>query len=351
VIRASYILPLRSETAPSAEFIQYVNGLATRAEVLLIDGSPPPVYTAIHAQCIAAVRHCPPDEDLAALTNGKVRGVLTGLRLASHELVIVADDDVRYEARQIEQVLALLATAHVVRPQNYFDPLPWHARLDSARSLINRVTGGDWPGTLGVRRSILRGAGGYNGNVLFENLELVRTVVAAGGESRCPQDLFVRRLPPRTGHFWRQRVRQAYDEFARPWRLFAALTLLPLLAALTLAHQWLWTLAVFILAPVALAALGRRRDRGATVFPWTAPLWAPAWVLERALCVWAAVVARVVFGGVPYAGRIVTTAATPLRILRTQPWSAPCKDCGHREKSGKGQPLGVTADVTQRRPR
>ena len=339
MIRATYILPLKSDTTPSAEFIQYVNGLTAMTEVLLVDGSPPPIYSAIDAQCIAAVCHCPPDEDLAALSNGKVRGVLTGLRRASHESVIVADDDVRYEAHQIEQLLALLATADVIRPQNYFDPLPWHARLDSARSLINRVTGGDWPGTLAVRRSLLRCSGGYNGHVLFENLELVRTVVAAGGESRCQQDLFVRRLPPRTGHFWRQRVRQAYDEFARPGRLVATLTLMPLLVALTLSRQWLWTLAVFILAPIALAGLGRRRDDGARVFGLTTPLWAPAWVLERALCVWAAVASRVFFGGVPYGGRVVTIAATPLRTLQAQPWSAACKGCGHREKRGKGQPL------------
>jgi hypothetical protein len=291
------------------------------AEVLLIDGSPPPIYSAIDAQCIAAVRHCPPDEDLAALSNGKVRGVLTGVRRASHESLIVADDDVRYGAEQIEQLIAVLATADVVRPQNYFDPLPWHARLDSARSLINRITGGDWPGTLGVRRSMLRRSGGYNGNVLFENLELVRTVVAAGGRACSQQNLFVRRLPPRTGHFWRQRVRQAYDEFARPGRLVATVSLLPLLVALTFTRQWVWALAVFVLTPIVLAELGRRRAHGRRVFSWTTPLWAPAWVLERALCVWAAVACRVLLGGVPYAGRIVTAAATPLRTLEAQPWS------------------------------
>ena len=322
VIRVSYILPIRSETVPSAEFIDYVNGLSTVAEVLLVDGSPESVYLAIHARCVAAIRHCPPDDDLARLANGKVRGVLTGVRRASHETLIVADDDVRYTPREIDLLTAALATADVVRPQNYFTPAPWHARLDSARSLINRLTGGDWPGTLGVRRSILRRSGGYDGNVLFENLELVRTVIAAGGKARCQQDLFVRRLPPRTAHFWRQRVRQAYDEFARPVRLLATLALAPLFLALAFLQAWAWVATIFVLAPAAIAELGRRRDRGTRVFPWTAALWAPAWVCERALCVWVALGARICLGGVPYGGRIVRTAATPLRTLEAQPWSA-----------------------------
>ena len=322
MIRVSYVLPFRSETEPSREFIQYINSLTTIAEVLLVDGSPPPIYQAVDAQCIAAVRHCPPDDDLRTLANGKVRGVLTGLRRASYEAVIVADDDVRYTPPGIDALIAMLVCCDVVRPQNYFDPLPWHARLDSARSLINRVLGGDWPGTLAVRRSILRRSNGYNGNVLFENLELVRTVVAAGGYACCQQDLFVRRLPPPTGHFWRQRVRQAYDEFARPKRLLAALLLGPLFLTTALFREWLLLAAVFVLAPIAVAELGRRRNRGTRVFPWTTVLWAPAWVLERAICVWAAVASRVALGGVPYSGRIIKAAATPVRVLEAQPWSA-----------------------------
>lgn len=116
-------------------------------------------------------------------------------------------------------------------------------------------------------------------------------------------------------------MRQAYDEFARPPRLLAAMALAPLFLALLHLREWSWLVALFVGAPIAIAELGRRRDGGARVFPWTAALWAPAWVVERAVCVWAAVGARVVLGGIPYGGRIVKTAATPLRALETQPWS------------------------------
>ena len=70
----------------------------------------------------------------------------------------------------------------LVRPQNYFAPLRWHARWDTARTLLNRVAGGvDFPGTLAVRRSRSSQTDGYDGDVLFENLELIRTIEAAGG--------------------------------------------------------------------------------------------------------------------------------------------------------------------------
>ena len=100
------------------------------------------------------LRHVPPDADLAT-PMGKVGGVLTGVRLASHERV-----DHRRRRRALRRrdrwraSSRALETADVVRPQNYFEPLPWHARWDTGRMLLNRVTGGDWPGTLGVRRSM-----------------------------------------------------------------------------------------------------------------------------------------------------------------------------------------------------
>ena len=175
VTTLSYLLPFRSASAPTGEFIDYVNGLATHAEVLLIDGSPEPVYAAVESRRGATIRHLAPDADLATVANGKVRGVLTGLRRASHDAVVIADDDVRHTPDTLQVLVDALDKADVVRPQNYFSPLPWHARIDTARILINRMTGGDWPGTLAVRRSRLVQTGGYDGDVLFENLELVRT--------------------------------------------------------------------------------------------------------------------------------------------------------------------------------
>ena len=161
MIRLTYVLPFRSHSeVPSAEFGDVVQRAVRMGGMLLIDASPAVVYSAVHERCVAGIRHVAPDTDLSGLANGKVRGVLTGLRLASHDLLVIADDDVRYSRETLEAVARHLEIVDVVRPPNFFDPLPWHARLDTARMLINRMTGGDWPGTLAVRRSTLMRTGG-----------------------------------------------------------------------------------------------------------------------------------------------------------------------------------------------
>ncbi|MCU1383042.1 MAG: hypothetical protein JWL71_1739 [Acidobacteria bacterium] len=310
----SYILPIRTGETTGAEMAEYLRWLSARVELIVVDGSDAPVFEA-HRDRWSAFRltHVRPDRDLRHFANGKVAGVLTGLRRASHALAIIADDDVRYDEAGLSAMVAALADADVVRPQNYFDPLPWHAVLDTARTLLNRISGGDWPGTIGVRTATLIATRGYDGDVLFENLELVRTVTAAGGVHACPLGLYVRRLAPSARHFWSQRVRQAYDEFARPRRLTAWLAVLPLSIALArLAPAAVAGGAVLI---VAAAEMGRRRKAGARVFPFRASLAAPVWAAERAVCVWLAVAAHLVWGGIPYRGQIISRAATPLQVL------------------------------------
>jgi hypothetical protein len=314
-VALSYILPLKVATPHAdGELVTYLRWLAPRAEVIVVDGSPPEVFARHAVAWGDVVRHLRPAPDLAT-PMGKVGGVLTGLRVASHERVVIADDDVRYDERSLARIVRELDDAHVVRPQNYFTPLPWHARWDTGRMLLNRMLGGDWPGTLGVRRSILRATGGYDGRAMFENLELVRTVLAAGGTEAVPLDLFVARRPSTTRHFWSQRVRQAYDELARPPRLAAQLAVLPLavVGAMTIGWPALAAGAVFI---AGAAELGRRRAGGRSVFPAAASLLAPAWVAERAVCSWLAVAARLAIGGVPYRGTVLRHAATPMRVLR-----------------------------------
>jgi hypothetical protein len=228
--------------------------------------------------------------------------------------VVIADDDVRYDETSLTSILEALNNAHVVRPQNYFYPAPWHAILDSARSLINRAIGGDWPGTLAVRREALDLLGGYRSDCLFENLELVRTVRASGGRELVALGIFVRRLPPTTRHFLLQRVRQAYDEFARPTRLAIQLAWLPAILALAMGRRG--TLLKAALASIAIAEVGRRRAGGTRFFPARASFLAPVWLLERAVCAWVALYYRLARGGMPYAGTVVRDAASSEPVLR-----------------------------------
>jgi hypothetical protein len=232
---------------------------------------------------------------------------------------VLADDDVRYEPTVLRQMMQRLDGAHVVRPQNYFGPdpaaLPWHARWDTARSLLNRAAGADYPGTLAVRRSALAATGGYDADVLFENLELMRTIEAAGGIVQHAPDLYVARLPPSTRQFLGQRVRQAYDSAATPARLLVELAVLPILGAVLARRCWRLLFAGAA-SLVAGAEVGRRRAGGRRYFPAAASFLAPGWVLERAVCAWWAVALRFGRGGVYYAGTRFRSAASSRRALR-----------------------------------
>jgi len=340
---AAYVLPLRwSEPGPIEELASYLRSLGESGlvtEVLVVDGSPASLFESHAAALRGVATHLAPHKDLA-FPMGKVNGVITGVRECSCERVVIADDDVRYEPAALARTLALLAEADLVRPQNYFSELPWHARWDTARSLLNRVfTGdpdfpvGDFPGTLAVRRGSFLRSGAYDGRALFENLELMRTIAAAGGTVATPLDLYVARQAPSTGHFLSQRVRQAYDDFAIPARIGAFLAIGP--GAVELLRRGRGRhLGLAALATIGLAELGRRRANGAERFPFSGALLAPAWVGERSLCAWLALGSKL-RGGVRYGeGRLPHSAASMRRLRRRY-------ESGESATTEAGAPLGA----------
>jgi hypothetical protein len=142
----------------------------------------------------------------------------------------------------------------------------------------------------------------------------MRTVEAGGGSVLHARGLYVARRPPTTRHFFSQRVRQAYDDFARPPRLAAALATAPLLGLALRRRAWR-TIGSVAAATVVLAEIGRRREGGRTVFPPVTAWCAPVWVLERGLTSWAAVGWRLT-GGCRYAGTRLRLAAHSRRTLR-----------------------------------
>ena len=313
-LHASYILPLRWTSEQQLDLTGYLHWLAQNVEkVIVVDGSPETLFERHHRSWSRWATHLPPDPSFAC-RYGKVTGVLTGVAIARHEKLIIADDDVRYDREGLERVVQLLEDGHVVRPQNYFDPLPWHAAWDTARTLLNRAFGRDYPGTLGVRRSLLLATDGYDGDALFENLELMRTAEAAGGTLVSPLDLYVERRPPDAEHFLSQRVRQAYDDFAMPPRMAFWLLLAPAAAATAKLNPVLPATAAG--ASIVLAEVGRRRAGGARVFPFRSALAAPLWLAERSVTAWMAVGSRLAFGGVRYAGTVFSKAASSKRALR-----------------------------------
>jgi hypothetical protein len=312
----SYVVPVRwRDGAQRQDLAAYLAAIAPHCgELIVVDGSSPEVFAANAAAWGELAIHVPPAaEDRCPM--GKVAGVRTGVRLASHERVVIADDDVRYEPEALRRVAALLDEHDLVRPQNYFSQLPWHARWDTARTLLNRALGRDYPGTMAVRRSRMLAMGLYDGDVLFENLELIRTVRAHGGRTVSPLDLYVARTPPSATHFWGQRTRQAYDDFALPLRMALWLATVPLLAFALVRRRPGWIPGAAALS-VALAEIGRRRGGGRARFPATSSLLAPVWVLERGICAWLAVLQRLRFGGVRYGDSVIPVAAHSQRQLR-----------------------------------
>jgi hypothetical protein len=309
MLESTYVLPVKwSPDLDRADLATYLERIAGWVdEVIVVDGSAAEVFAENARAWGSFTKHLPPDAELRFL-NGKVAGVTTGVRAARHEKVVIADDDVRYERANLGRMVARLGGAELVRPQNFFArPMPWHAALDTSRSLLNRAFGADFPGTLGIRRSFFVTMGGYDGDVLFENLELMRTVERHGGRVDVPLDLYVARVPPTTKRFFSQRVRQAYDDFALPVRMGVWLASVPVVSGLLLARKVRWVAGLVAVA-VAVAETGRRKAGGRRVFTPIASLLAPLWLAERGVSAWLAVAGRL-RGGVRYGEVRIRTAA------------------------------------------
>jgi hypothetical protein len=111
----TYILPIRATSAQATtELASYIRWVAERAEIIVVDGSPPDVFARHRDAWGAIATHVAPDPALRT-PMGKVGGVLTGVQLASHEHLVIADDDVRYDDATLTRVAAALDVAHVVQ--------------------------------------------------------------------------------------------------------------------------------------------------------------------------------------------------------------------------------------------
>lgn len=311
VTRCTYICPVRFSSldeAVATEFSQYWQFLEEQGcEVLVVDGSPPEVFR-VHAEMWTASRHIEVDKEFTFL-NGKVNGVMTGVREASHEKIILADDDIRYTTADIDRMVEGLEEYDLVRPQNYFQPLPWWAKIDAARALINRalLPEGDYPGTFGFRKSVFQEAGPFDGDVLFDNEELVKHLVNHSANIRYANDFFILRRPPTMEKWFEQRPRQAYEDFVMKEKTGFFLMLLPihLLLGLLGKRSALRQL-FFMIAGISIGlALHGRKGEAHRYFPVQAAFFAPLWVLERAISVYIALYWRYARDGYPFGGVII----------------------------------------------
>lgn len=330
--RCTYLCPLRiPQLSPDLilEFKEYWEFLRTLdCEVLVVDGSPPKVFE-VHKKEWTNCRHVGVNPKFKYL-NGKVNGIMTAVPMAAHEKIILADDDIRFSAADIERMVTGLEDFDLVRPQNYFDPLPWWTRVDSGRILLNRafIPEGDFPGSFGFRKSVFVAAGSFDGDVLFDNEELVKHLQNRGARIDFSTDFFVLRKPPTFEKWLEQRPRQAYEDFVMKKRTAFFLSLLPahLLLATRRKKRHAALLAMAVSAFSIYKAFKGRRKGANEVMPISTTLYAPAWVLERAVSIYIALYWRLAKGGYPFGDKVVSKgtgrAWKEPRVLETKAESA-----------------------------
>ncbi|MEY2563448.1 MAG: hypothetical protein QOH88_1641 [Verrucomicrobiota bacterium] len=309
----TYLLPFRSarfSEQRSRALADYFRLLREAGcEVLVVDGSPPAVF-AQNGEAWGSLCSHQPVRSFGYL-NDKVNGIHTGVALSRHEKIILADDDIRYTRESVLSVIASLDRFEVVRPQNFLRPLPWWARLEAARMLINRGTlrTADYPGTCAFLRESMLAAGHYDGDVLFDNEEIIRHFAQAGAKIDYAVDLFVRRVPSSFQKWIEQRPRQAYEDFGLRAKTALFFSVLPLL----LGSGFLWGakgivlgLAVVSFLAIAIAFRGWLRGRAREYFPLSTVFFAPLWVCERSLSTYWALYWFLVRGGYPFGDRLLS---------------------------------------------
>ena len=311
--RCTYLLTIRRvrfNRHEAEDFRDYFRLLRDAGcDVLVVDGSPRDVFAAHGEAWRGACLHAAVDPQYKYL-NGKVNGIHTGVALSANERIILADDDIRSTPADVRRMIALLDVDEMVRPQNYLRPLPVWARMEAARMLINRacIAEGDYPGTLGVRRGAMLRVGHYDGDVLFDNEEIVRHFRARGASVRFARDFFILKRPPSFRKWIEQRPRQAYEDFVMRAKT-ACFAALPVALALAwLVGGWRWALA-FVAAVACAAALVAARglgDGAPRFFPPRLCLYAPLWVAERAASTYWAFYWRVAHGGYPFGDKLLS---------------------------------------------
>ena len=317
----TYVLPIRRATFSESQTVELHNYLsilvAAGCEVIVIDGSPPDIFPQHHRAWSDVCRHEPVDRRFAYL-NDKVNGIHTGVALATCKKIILADDDIRYRKIDIQKMCDLLDEFEVIRPQNYLGPKssskglldpPW-ALTEAARMLINRATlrHTDYPGTCAFRREAFLRAGEYDGDVLFDNEELIRHFARQSTRICYGNDFFIAKRPPNFRKWLEQRPRQAYEDFGLRFKTILFGSLLPLgIAIAVMAPGWLSILSAAAASQLSIliAFAGWRRGDARKYFRLHTCLFAPLWVLERTLSTWWAFSWRITRGGYPFGDRLL----------------------------------------------
>ncbi|MBV8546002.1 MAG: hypothetical protein JO093_13055 [Acidobacteria bacterium] len=289
--RCTYLVVIDRDREPADDLRDLAAYLSTISvagcEVIVVDASPSPIFENNRAVLRWVSSHIAARPRHRNFTGG-IDSVRTALDVSSCDKIIVADENVRYDAGAIESVCDLLDLHEVVEPQDYFEPLPWWSGIEAGRMLVHRGVEPlpDHGATFGIRKSSVRGLRGVD--IAWSNGEdAVRRLASQGAEVFSACEVFVRRLPPPLDHWLRDRQRQAGGDFALPVKSAFFFALLPI--AILLATIGGFRLAGGYAGAIAFASIVlavRGRGGASSFFPLRACLCAPLWVFERSVSVY-----------------------------------------------------------------
>ena len=171
--------------------------------------------------------------------------------------------------------------------------------------LINHATLriADYSGTCAFRRSTILNAGEYDGDVLFDNEEIIRHFARRGSRICYANNFFIHKRPPKFRKWLEQRPRQAYEDFGLRFKTILFASLLPIALALALID--IRYMSIFLLS-ILLAAIGWARGNARKYFPFNICFFAPFWIFERALSTYWAFSWFLTRGGYPFGDRLLS---------------------------------------------
>ncbi|MEA2164930.1 MAG: hypothetical protein QOK37_3057 [Thermoanaerobaculia bacterium] len=290
-LRCTYLIVIdgdRELPGEHRELTSYLSDIGVAGcDVVVVDGSPEETFDENGKSLRWVGRHVAARPCHRSFS-GAIDPIRAAIDFSNCDKVIVADQNVRYDDQAIGQICALLDHHEVVEPQDYFAPLPWWSGIEAGRMLVHRGVDPlpDHGVTFGMRKWSVRGlrtidAACTNGD------DPVRRLASQGADVFSACDVFVRRLPPILGEWFRDRPRQADDDFALPVKSAFFFALLPTMALLSILGGA--RLAGGYAGAVACAAMVlaiRGRMGASPFFPLRACLSAPLWIVERSVSVY-----------------------------------------------------------------
>ena len=280
--RCTYVVSIEKTDAGGGDLrslADYLSILGTYGcDVIVFDASAPEVFDENRRVLRWVARH------LAMRAPFDV--VRSAADFAASEKIVVAHEDVRYGAAELDEMCALLDAHEVVEPQDYLDPLPWWGGIEAGRMLVHRGVDPlpDHGATFGFRRNALRALRGFNA---VDITDPVPRLAAFGAEVFSAFELFVKRQPPELNTWLRDRPHAADDDFGMPVKTTFFFALLPMTLLLFVFGGG--RLATGYLGAIAFGALVlavRGRSGAAPYFPLRACLYAPLWIVERSMSVY-----------------------------------------------------------------